>query len=172
MGTAARKVAIVARVAMTASAVVTSSEALAVEIAKTTMTASTAMTLARASDTETTKVTASDRAIVTAVSSPHEATLAIGQTRVVLSVGVARVTAVVAKTVAKTVANVMTCGVMTRGITQKKSCATISHAPLAKVAVTPGGLTRAAISGVGAIRMTCLTQGQTQCCPQLRNQRE
>lgn len=164
----ARKVTIVARVAVTASAVVTSVEALVAEIAKTAMTASAATTLVGTSAAETTKVTTSEKAIMTTVSSPHEATLEIGQTRVVLSVEVAGVTAVVAKTVA----NMMTCGVMTCGITQRKSHTMVSHAPLAKVAVTPSGLTRAAIGGMGAMGMTRLTQGRMQCCPQLRNQRE
>ena len=81
---------------------------------------------------------------MTTVSFPCKATLAIGQTRVVLSIEVAGVTIIVTKTVS----NVMTSGVMMNGVMQKKICTTVSHAPLTKVAVTPGGLTRAAIGGV------------------------
>ena len=81
-GTVARKVAIVARVAVTVSAATTLAGALAVETAK---------------------VTASAGAIVTMVISPCKATLAIGQTRIVLSVGVAGVKAAVAKTVANVI---------------------------------------------------------------------
>ena len=105
---------------------------------------------------------------MTTVSFPCKATLAIGQTRVVLSMEVAGVTIIVTKTVA----NVMTSGVMMHGVMQKKICTMVSYAPLTKVAVTPGGLTRAAIGGVGATGMTRLTQGRMQCCSQLRNQWE
>ena len=76
------------------------------EIAKTAATASAAATLVGALVVETVKITSSERASVTMVSSPHKASLAIRQTRVVLSVGVAGVTAVVTKTVT----NVMTHG--------------------------------------------------------------
>ena len=117
---------------------------------------------------KTAKVTASKMAIVTVVSSLREATLVIGLTRVVLSMEVAGVTAVVAKTVA----NMMTCGVMTCGITPRKSHATINCAPLAKAAVTPSGLTRAVIGSAGVIGMARLNQGRTQFCPHLRNQQE
>ena len=168
MRIAAGKVTIVTRVAVTMSAVVTLVEALAAEIVKTATTASAAATLAGALVVETAKVTASERAIVTVVNSLREVTLAIGQTRVVLSVGVARVTAVVTKTVV----NVMTHAMMMRSIMQKKSQTTVSCAPLAKVVMTPDGLTRAMIGSVGTIGMTRQTQGRTQCCPQLRNQWE
>ena len=100
---------------------------------------------------------------MTTVSSLREATLAIEQTKVALSVGVAEATVVVAKTVAN--------GMM-RGVTQKKSHAVASHVPLAKVAVTPAGLKRAAIGGVGATKMTRLIQGRTQCCLRWKNHRE
>ena len=89
--------------------------------------------------------------------------MAIEQTKVALSAGVAEVTVVVAKTVANG---------MTHGITQKKSHAAVSHVPLAKVAVTPAVLTRATIGGVDATEMTRLIQGQTQCCLRLKNHRE
>ena len=112
---------------------------------------------------ETTKVTTSKRVIVTALSSLPEATLAIEQTRVALSAGVAEATAVVAKTAANG---------RTRGVAREKSRAAASHAPLAKVAVTPAGLTRAAIGGEDATGMTRLIQGRTQCCPRLKNHRE
>ena len=133
------------------------------EIAKTAATANVTVTSAEASVVETAKVTASERVIVTAVSSLHEATLAIEQTKVALSAGVAEVTVVVAKTVANG---------RTRGVTRKKSRAAASHVPLAKVAVIPAGLTRAAIGGVDATEMTRLTQGRTQCCLRLKNHRE
>ena len=142
--------------------------ALVAQTERTAMTASIAATLAGASVAETVKVTVSDRVILTAVIFLHEATLVIEQTRVALSMQVAGVTMVVAKTVA----NVMTHGVMTFGITQKRSRAMVSCTPLRKVAVTPGGLTRATIGGMDAIKMTRLTQGLMQCCMQLRNHRE
>ena len=141
----------------------TSVEVLVVEIAKTAATTSVTVTLVGALVVETAKVTTSKRVIMTAVSSLRKATLAIEHTKVALSTGVAEVTVVVAKTVA----NVMTCSV-----TQKKSRTAVSHAPLAKVAVTPAGLTRAAIGGMDAIEMTRPIQGRTQYCLQLRSHRE
>ena len=97
---------------------------------------------------------------MTAVSSLREVTLVIEQAKIALSAGVAEVT----MAVTKTVVNGMTCG-----ITRKKSRAAVSHVPLAKVAVTPAGLTRAAIGGVDASKMTRLIQGRTQCCLRLKN---
>ena len=153
----------VAKIVMTATATVTLAEVLAAEIAKTAATASVTVTSVEAPVVETAKVTASERVIVTALSSLREATLAIEQTRVALSAGVAEVTVVVAKTAA----NGMTCG-----IAQEKSRAAPSHAPLAKVAVTPAGLTRAAIGSVDATEMTLLIQSRTQCCLRLKNQQD
>ena len=153
----------VAKIVVTATVTVTSAEVLAVEIAKTAATASVTVTLVEGPVVETAKVTTSERVIVTALSSLHEATLAIEQTRVALSVGVAEATAVVTKTAA----NGMTCGVA-----REKSRAAASHAPLARVAVTLAGLTRAAISGEDTTGMTRLIQGRTQCCPRLKNHRE
>ena len=112
---------------------------------------------------ETAKVTTSKRVIVTAVSSLREVTLAIEQTKVALSAEVAEVTVVVAKIVANG---------MTRGVTRKKSHTAVSHVPLAKVAVTLAGLTRAAIGGVDTTKMTLLIQGRMQCCLRLKNHRE
>ena len=157
------KDATVAKIVATVTATVTLAEVLAVDIAKPAATANVTVTSAEASVVETAKVTASERVIVTAVSSLHEATLAIEQTKVALSAGVAEVTVVVAKTVANG---------MTHGVTRKKSRVAVSHAPLAKVAMTPAGLTRAAIGGVDATEMTLLIQGQMQCCLRLKNHRE
>ena len=100
---------------------------------------------------------------MTTVSSLCKATLAIEQTRVALSAGVAEASAVVAKTAANGI---------TRGVAREKSRVAASHAPLAKVAVTPAGLTRAAIGGVDATEMTLLIQGRTQFCLWLKNHRE
>ena len=105
---------------------------------------------------ETTKVTASKMVIMTAAIFLREVTLAIEQKRGTLSVEAAGV----AMVVAKTVANVMTHGMMMSGITRKRSRTAVSHVPLAKMAVTPGGLTRAAIGSVDAIEMTHPTQGR------------
>ena len=154
------KAATVAKIVATATATVTLAEVLAVDIAKPAATANVTVTSAEASVVETAKLTASERVIVTAVSSLHEATLAIEQPKVALSAGVAEVTVVVTKTVANG---------MTHGVTRKKSRVAVSHAPLAKVVMTPAGLTRATIGGVDATKMTLLIQGRTQCCLQLRN---
>ena len=110
--TVAGKVAIVARVTATMRAVATLAGPLVVEITKTAATMSTTTTLAGALAVEFVKVTMSKKAIMTVVSSLHKATLAIGQIRVILSVGLAGVTVVVAKSVT----NVMTRGVMMHGI--------------------------------------------------------
>ena len=142
--------ATVAKIVVTATVTVTSAEVLAVEIAKTAATASVTVTSVEAPVVETAKVTTSERVIVTALSSLREATLAIEQTRVALSAGVAEATAVVVKTAANR---------MTRGVAREKSRAAVSHAALAKVAVTPAGLTRAVIGGVDATEMTHLIQG-------------
>ena len=155
--------ATVAKIVVTATVTVTSAEVLAVEIAKTAATASVTVTSVEASLAETVKVTASGRVLVTALSSLREATSAIEQTKVALSAGVAEATVVVVKTAAKG----MTCGVV-----REKSRAAASHVPLAKVAVIPAGLTRAAIGGVDATEMTRLTQGRTQCCLRWKNHRE
>ena len=154
--------ATVAKIVVTATATVTSAEVLAVEIVKTAATASVTVTSVEDLVAETAKVTASERVIVTAVSSLHEATLAIEQTEVASSAGVAEVTVVVAKTVANG---------MTHGVTRKKSRVAVSHAPLAKVAMTPAGLTRAAIGSVDATEMTLPIQGLTQCCLRLKSHR-
>ena len=135
----------------------------AATVVKIVVTATTTVTLAEASVAETTKVTPSKRVIMTTVRSLRKATLAIEQTKVALSAGVAEVTVVVAKTVANG---------MTHGVTRKKSRVAASHVPLAKVAMTPAGLTRAAIGGVDATEMTLLIQGLTQCCLRLKNHRE
>ena len=144
------KDATVANIVATTTATVTLAEVLAVDIAKPAATANVTVTSAEASVVETAKVTASERVIVTAVSSLHEATLAIEQTKVALSAGVAEATVVVVKTAAKG----MTCGVV-----REKSRAAASHVPLATVAMTPAGLTRAAIGGMDATKMTRLIQG-------------
>ena len=155
--------ATVVKIVVTATATVTLAEVLAVEIVKTAATASVTVTSVEASVVETAKVTASERVIVTALSSLREATLAIEQIRVALSAGVAEVTVVVVKTAANG---------MTHGVAREKSRTAVSHAPLSKVAVTPAGLTRAAIGGVDATEMTLLIQGRTQCCLRLKNHRE
>ena len=153
----------VAKIVVTTTATVTLAEVLAVEIAKTAATVSVTVTSVEAFVAETAKVTASERVTVTTLSSLREATLAIKQTRVALSVGVAAVTVVVAKTAANG---------MTHGVVREKSRVAASHAPLAKVAVTLAELTRAVIGGVDATEMTRLIQGRMQCCLRLKNHRE